>query len=204
MPTAVDSLLTQFSIESVVLFIILIIAAVKCVSDLCEWAYSRIKKYFDIKDEKEERHEEIMEKLNEFDSEFKKQSEINQRRDAQIERISSQLNNQEQVNENLNRLLDNQIIKFTDFENQLKILNDRTQDSTRAYIIDKHHHFCYQVKAIDDMSLQDLERRFMYYKAAGGNTFIDSLMDEVRSLPRLTLEQLRLYQMGEGGKCQQS
>ena len=73
----------------------------------------------------------------------------------------------------------------------MKVLNDRMQDSTRAYIIEKHHYYCYQMKAIDDMSLQDLERRFMYYKASGGNTFIDSLMDEIRSLPKMTLEKMK-------------
>ena len=30
----------------------------------------------------------------------------------------------------------------------------------------------------------------MYYKAAGGDTFIDGLMEEVRALPRLTLEHM--------------
>ena len=41
---------------------------------------------------------------------------------------------------------------------------------------------------IDDIGLQSMERTYFYYKAAGGNTFIDTLMDEVRELPRPALE----------------
>lgn len=197
MPAALDSLLSQFSIESLIIVIVLLVAAIKCVGELFEWLYQRLKKYFDIKDEKAERHEEIMRKLDSFEMKFNEQEKINKRRDQEIQKISNQLDAQDKTSAELSHVIDTQIIKFTDVESQLKILNDRTQDSTRAYLIDRHHHFCYQVKAIDDMSLQDLERRFMYYKAAGGNTFIDSLMEEVRSLPRLTLEQMQIQQRGE-------
>ena len=197
MPAALDSLLSQFSIESLVIMIVLLVAAIKCVGELFEWLYQRLKKYFDIKDEKAERHEEIMKKLDLFEMKFNEQEKINKRRDQEIQKISNQLDAQDKTSAELSHVIDAQIIKFADVESQLKILNDRTQDSTRAYLIDRHHHFCYQVKAIDDMSLQDLERRFMYYKAAGGNTFIDSLMEEVRNLPRLTLEQMQIQQRGE-------
>lgn len=197
MPAALDSLLSQFSMESLVIMVVLLVAAIKCVGELFEWLYQRLKKYFDIKDEKAERHEEIMRKLDLFEMKFNEQEKINKRRDQEIQKISNQLDAQDKTSAELSHVIDAQIIKFTDVESQLKILNDRTQDSTRAYLIDRHHHFCYQVKAIDDMSLQDLERRFMYYKAAGGNTFIDSLMEEVRNLPRLTLEQMQIQQRGE-------
>ena len=45
----------------------------------------------------------------------------------------------------------------------------------------------YEIKAIDDLNLQSLERRYLYYKAAGGNSFIDGLMEEIRELPRINL-----------------
>lgn len=30
-----------------------------------------------------------------------------------------------------------------------------------------------------------MERRYLYYKTAGGNSFVDNLMDEVRNLPKI-------------------
>ena len=61
------------------------------------------------------------------------------------------------------------------------------QENTRSYLIDAHHKFCYERKAIDELNLQSMERRYLYYKAAGGDSFIDGLMEEVRKLPRINL-----------------
>ena len=194
---ALNTLLSQFSIEGLILLGVLFLVAVKFVGELFEYCYNKIKKYFDIKDEKEERHEEIMNSLKELKQQVSEQEELSKERSKQITNLSVQLKEQEDKSQIFQKAIDNQIVKFTDFETQLQNLCDRMQDSTRAYIIDKHHHYCYQIGAIDDMALQDIERRFMYYKAAGGNTFIDSMMEEVRNLPRLTLEQMQRVRKGE-------
>lgn len=73
-------------------------------------------------------------------------------------------------------------------EEALKMVQERLQENTRAAIIDAHHKYVYSFKAIDEMALQSLERRYLYYKAGGGNSFIDTLMEEIRTLPRLSLE----------------
>lgn len=194
---ALNTLLSQFSIEGLILLGVLFLVAVKFVGELFEYCYNKLKKYFDIKDEKEERHEEIMNSLKELKQQVSEQEELSKERSKQITNLSVQLKEQEDKSQIFQKTIDNQIVKFTDFETQLQNLCDRMQDSTRAYIIDKHHHYCYQIGAIDDMALQDIERRFMYYKAAGGNTFIDSMMEEVRNLPRLTLEQMQQARKGE-------
>lgn len=188
---AITTLLSQFSVEGIILIVVLFLVAVKFVGELFEYCYTKIKRYFDIKDEKEERHEEIMGKLEELEVTIKKQEALAQQRGEQIASLTQQIKDQESKSQVFQKTMDTQIVKFSDFQSQLQNLCDRMQDSTRAYIIDKHHHYCYQIGAIDDMALQDLERRFMYYKAAGGNTFIDSMMEEVRNLPRLTLEQMQ-------------
>lgn len=73
-------------------------------------------------------------------------------------------------------------------EEQGAITTERLQENSRSYIIDKHHYFCYDVKAIDDLNLQSLERRYLYYKAAGGNSYIEGLMEEIRDLPKVNLQ----------------
>ena len=185
---AVTTLLSQLSIEGIILVIVLFAVAVKFLGELFEYLYTKLKKYFDIKDAKEEQHEEIMNKLNTLETRSVKQEERSEHRQAQVDKISKQLDEQDRKSANLQLTLENQTKEISSLKSQIGTLTERTQDSTRAYLIDKHHHFCYQIHGIDDMSLQDMERRFMYYKAAGGDTFIDSLMEEVRALPRLTLE----------------
>lgn len=72
----------------------------------------------------------------------------------------------------------------------LQIVQERLQNSTRSYIIDKFHYYVYQIGAIDEAALQDLERRYAYYKKAGGDTFIENRMARIRELPLLSTDQL--------------
>lgn len=187
---ALTTLLSQLSIEGIIIVIVLFAVAVKFLGELFEYLYNKLKKYFDIKDAKEEQHAEIMNKLNSLEQRSVRQEERSNHRQEQVDKMSKQLDEQDRKSADLKKTLENQTKEISSLKSQIGTLTERTQDSTRAYLIDKHHHFCYQTRGIDDMSLQDMERRFMYYKAAGGDTFIDGLMDEVRALPRLTLEHM--------------
>lgn len=191
---ALVTLLSQFSIESIIITLVMFLAAVKVVGELLNWCYEKIKQHFNWKTQEDNRHSELMENFNELKIRNKQNEEENLRRDKLIEKISNQLDEQDKKTADMVKTLTAQTNELTNLKNRVQTLTDRVQDSTKAYIIDKHHHFVYQVKAIDDMSLQELERRFVYYKAAGGNTFIDGLMEEVRDLPKVTVEQMRLNQ----------
>lgn len=201
---AVTTLLSNLSVEGIIFIIILFAVSVKFLGELFEYLYTKLKKYFDIKDAKEERHEEVMQSLNELKKDNTERRERDKYRDEKVEKISQQLDAQDKDSAELKQVVQNLTTELVELKGKVSILTERTQDSTRAYIIDKHHHFCYQIKAIDDMSLQDLERRFMFYKAAGGDTFIDALMEEVRSLPRLTIEQMSYTQQRKENGCQQN
>lgn len=191
---ALITLLSQFSIEGIIITLIMFLAAVKVVGELLNWCYEKIKQHFNWKTQEDNRHSELMENFNELKVRNKQNEAENLRRDKLIEKISSQLDEQDRKTADMVKTLTAQTNELTNLKDRVQTLTDRVQDSTKAYIIDKHHHFVYQVKAIDDMSLQELERRFVYYKAAGGNTFIDGLMEEVRDLPKVTVEQMRLNQ----------
>ena len=201
---AVTTLLSNLSVEGIIFVIILFAVSVKFLGELFEYLYTKLKKYFDIKDAKEQRYEEVMKSLYELKRDNIERRERDKYRDEKVEKISQQLDAQDKGSAELKQGVQNLTAELVELKGKVSILTERTQDSTRAYIIDKHHHFCYQIKAIDDMSLQDLERRFMFYKAAGGDTFIDALMEEIRSLPRLTIEQMSHTQQRKENGCQQN
>ena len=201
---AVTTLLSNLSVEGIIFVIILFAVSVKFLGELFEYLYTKLKKYFDIKDAKEQRYEEVMKSLDELKRDNIERRERDKYRDEKVEKISQQLDAQDKGSAELKQGVQNLTAELVELKGKVSILTERTQDSTRAYIIDKHHHFCYQIKAIDDMSLQDLERRFMFYKASGGDTFIDALMEEIRSLPRLTIEQMSHTQQRKENGCQQN
>lgn len=82
-------------------------------------------------------------------------------------------------------------------EQTLSILQERMQENTRSFLIDAHNKFCYQLKKIDDLNLQSIERHYLYYKTAGGDTFIDQLMVDIRALPRVGVYQLNQQDDGD-------
>ena len=65
----------------------------------------------------------------------------------------------------------------------INLLITSDKDDIRGWITDKYHYFV-NLGYIDDFSLDCLERRFRSYKQEGGNTYVDSMMEELRALPR--------------------
>lgn len=160
----IEQLLSQYSIETLVILVALLGFSIKAMSELWEWFYNKFKEHFSFRTQRDQDHQQLIEQIKELSNGIKA--------------------TQEEI-----QILKNNMVQFSD---QMKITTERLQESTRNYIIDKHHYFCYQIKAIDDLSLQSLERRFLYYKAAGGNSFIDGLMEEIRELPRLNFQNKQL------------
>ena len=157
--SAISDLLTQYSIETIIIFLVAIGVAIKYCAELIGWFYSKLQNYFTGQQTQKDKHVETIDTLNEISQSIKS-----------IDDKLGELNHQVQK-----------------LENDSKITTERLQEQTRSFIIDKHHYYCYQVKAIDDMALQSLERQFLYYVNAGGNTFIENLMAEVRALPKMAL-----------------
>ena len=65
----------------------------------------------------------------------------------------------------------------------INILLESDRDDIKAWITEKHHYFCYKLGYIDDYNLQSIEARYKHYKEENGNTFIDSFIKDIRSLP---------------------
>lgn len=156
---AVTQLMSQYSIESLIILIITLAVAFKFINELWEWCYNKMQTHFNYKSIKNQKYDEIIESINSLKHEISNLSDCVNSQSERIKKI--------QAHE--------------------KLTLERLQENSRSYIIDKHHYFCYEIKAIDDLNMQSLERRYMYYKTAGGNSFIDGLMDEIRDLPRINL-----------------
>ena len=73
-----------------------------------------------------------------------------------------------------------------EIKQNVSLLINSDKDDIRAWITDKYHYFM-KLKYIDDFTLDCLERRFKSYKQEGGNTYVDSMMEELRRLPRKNL-----------------
>ena len=83
------------------------------------------------------------------------------------------------------------IDKLTDSVN---LLLQSDKDDIKAWITEKHHYYCYQLKYIDDFSLDCIEKRYAHYKKEGGNSFVEDLMRDLRSLRKVSSTLVRQEQ----------
>lgn len=153
-----ESLLSQYSVETIILILVAIAVGFKFVSELWNWFYDKFRKHFNHKNEQEQQYDELIQGIQDIKTEF---SEIK----TEIKKINDRIDKMEE---------------------ELDLTTERLQENTRSYIIDRHHYFCYILGEIDDYNLQALERRYLYYKSRGGNSFVDDLMRDIRKLPRVS------------------
>lgn len=72
----------------------------------------------------------------------------------------------------------------TSIKNSVNLLIESDKDDIKQSLTKDHHYFCYKLKSIDDYSLDCMEKRYSHYTDEGGNSFVKTLMQEVRALPR--------------------
>lgn len=96
---------------------------------------------------------------------------------------TQQENNQQKIEalaENQQQLVE-AVKKLTE---KVDMLINSDKDDIKAYITDKHHYYVYTQKWIDDYALDCITRRFKHYQDEGGNSFIETLMKELKALPK--------------------
>lgn len=149
-------LLSNYSIEQILLFIVLLAAAIKGVVSWIDWARNR--------------GEKIIEKKN--------------KRTALEDSVNKLIQSQKEMKNNINNCQIQIKNNINDIRKAIDILTESDKDDIKAWITEKHHYFCYNIGWIDDYSLDCIEKRYGHYKDEGGNTFIDELMEEIRALPK--------------------
>lgn len=135
-------LLKNFSIENIILFIILLAFAVKEGLSVIDWFKERMNK-------------NVINKNNLL---------------ATVEKHDKQIEQMKEFLEQMAKTLD--------------ILSKSDKDDIKSWIVEKHHYYCYERGYIDDQMMDCLERRYGHYLNEGGNSYIHTLMEELRKLPR--------------------
>lgn len=74
--------------------------------------------------------------------------------------------------------------EFKSLKDILQILIQSDQDMIRLTIKKEHHFYVYQKGCIDAYSLDCIERLYERYVSEGGNTYVKTLMQDLRELPK--------------------
>jgi esterase/lipase len=110
-------------------------------------------------------------------SKISKQNKKSQSEDEWKTKINTRLDSFDTTLDKIEGSVD----KITD---KVNVLMESDKDAIKAFITREHHYFCYQKGWIDDYTLDCLEKRYAHYVQEKGNSFIEQLMNEIRSLPK--------------------
>lgn len=151
-----DKFLNNFSVEQIILFIILGATAIKGAIDFYDWAHTKLHNKFKKEEKINNTEAQILDELSERDK------KITELEDAQVKIMASL--------DNVNKKVD--------------LLIDSDKDDIKSFITREHHFFCYVQGWIDDYSLECCERRYDHYVHENGNSFIEGFMMDLRKLPK--------------------
>ena len=163
-------LLNTFSIQQILTFIVLGSLAFKEVVEFIQWCRGLIDEKFSKNYDKIKKEEEI-EKIYEMGEQHK----------AEV------LEKYENLEQKIDYLTDQIEDKIEKIEKQLVLLTESDMHDIKGWIVEKHHNLIKQ-GWVDDFTMDTLERRYSDYKAEDGNSYIKSLMDQIRKLPNEPLE----------------
>ena len=144
-------LLSNYSLETIVIFIVILSFAIKGIVDFVDWAKIKIG--------------------------------------TKVTKAQQELTEQQTIKQNIDKLFNIQLQQKEAIDNLTKsvdLLLQSDKDDIKAWITEQHHYFCYELKHIDDFSLDCIERRYTHYQREGGNSFVDSLMMDLRSLKKVS------------------
>lgn len=153
--TVIEKLLQNYSIGELIVLGILVALSIKGLINFYDWAADRIRKAFHKQSKEEKEKQDILDRL-----------------DTQIAATAALAGEIQKVRQEEEAL-----------RNKLDVLFESDKDDIRAWITQQHHQFM-SLNYIDDYSLDCLERRFKHYQDEGGNSYIEDLMKDLRSLSK--------------------
>ena len=84
----------------------------------------------------------------------------------------------------IDKKLDNLSVSMHDLSDRVDRLTISDRNDIRQYIVREYHYFVENQKWIDDYSLDCILQRYEDYKAEGGNSYIHTLVEEIKKLPK--------------------
>ena len=156
-------LLNTYTPTQIIVFVILTALAVKGVWDMFDFFKNKYKEKFNNDYQKLLSKDEIEKKYKECLDQHKESLELYNMIDKKIDNLVDSVDT---LNKRVDRLT----------------ISDR--NDIRQYIVREYHYFVENQKWIDDYSLDCILQRYEDYKMEGGNSYIHTLVEEIKKLPK--------------------
>ena len=156
------NLLSQYDVTQICIICVLIILAIKSVWDMVDYFKNKYKEKFNKDYEKLESQKTIERYYLEGKDQHKETLEICEKFETQLDKIEESV--------------DKLAIKVNK-------LTESDMHDIKQFIVREHHYFVGK-GWIDDYSLDSIMLRYEDYKEEGGNSYIKTLVEEIKALPK--------------------
>ena len=176
-----EELFTKYTGTEIILFLITLAAAIKGFFTFWDWAYAKLKGLFQKETDEKCKDDAVAKQLEAISAQM---ADI---REGHKEDKKEILNHIKDIN--IQHSLDRQelIKKIDETKTTISVLLSSDKDDIKSWITEKHHYFCYEKKVIDDYSLDCIEKRYQHYLDEGGYSYVATLMNEIRRLPKVSM-----------------
>lgn len=156
-------LLSQYSLTEIILFIISLLLAVKGAWDLFDYFKNKYNEKF---------NKDLNKKV--------KENELEQH----YLKCEAQHNETIEIYAKLEDKLDTIVDSIDSIKTTVDDLVGSDMLDIKQFLVREYHYFVEQKKWIDDYSLNCILLRYEVYKKEGGNSYIDTLISEIKALPK--------------------
>ena len=160
-------LLASFSGMQILTFVILFTLAIKGVQDMVDYFRGKYKEKFNKDYDKATKESNISEQLEIVKSQHDETLKLCENFDHKLDDIVDTMNE-----------------KFDDLDVKINQMGNNDKHSIKQMIVKDYHYFVEKQGQIDDFSLDTILLLFEDYKQLGGNSYISSLVEELKALPR--------------------
>lgn len=177
-----EKLFTTYSVEDIILFIVMLAGAIKIVVDFLQWGRKKVKDAV----HKDDSIQTIDQKIAKEDLKRKKDKQA-------IEQQIIQMRQQHrQSMKEMQNIIDKIDAEMQVIQSKTDLLIQSDRDDIKAWITQEYHYFVNQLHKIDNYSLDCIERRYSHYVEEHGNSFVEDLMKQIRALPKITVSNIKI------------
>lgn len=162
-------LLAAYSLQEIVVFIIMLLFAIKGGLELFDWFKLRYNEKFNHDYEKRDKEQILKE---------------------HYQKCIEQHNEDILRDQNLERKIDDLTYIFEDrfkkIEDSINILLESDRDDIKSWLVEKYNYYKENPsRPMSHHTMDTIEKRYAHYKAEGGNSYIDNdIMPELRKMAK--------------------
>lgn len=179
----VNFLFSNYTGSEIIVILVVVLLAVVAIMRASGFIWDKVKQHFDIVNDKDRWKNSIGEKLDkvgedvvELKGSVRDLEAKADERGVRLEKVEKYVKNDyeraKELQEHNQRM-----------QQMCKKVQARLQDDTRWAFKDAYNYYYIKEHQIDSNSLEALEKKYDHYKDAGGNSFVDNIMEKLRELP---------------------